>query len=81
MDLRPYAADFDQKAFAAGWLTHNEEWGADYYAHIAYPANPNKGYVIEKAEALLEVPGLHPNLNLEFAHYGIEVAIDCLLKK
>ena len=79
-DLRPYTNDSAQNAFAMGWLTHNEKWGADYYAHIAYPANPNKGYVIEKAEALLDIPELDPNLNLDFAHYAIEVAIDYLLK-
>jgi len=37
IDLRSYAFGSTQKAFAKGWLTHNEEWGADYYAHINYP--------------------------------------------
>jgi hypothetical protein len=27
----------DQRAFAKGWQTHNEDWGADFYAHGQYP--------------------------------------------
>ena len=78
-DLRPYARNSIQKAFAKGWLTHNEEWGADHYAHIEYPIQSDssgKGYVIEKAEYLSSQTGLDP----EFAHFVIEVAIDLLLK-
>jgi hypothetical protein len=76
IDLRPYALGFTQKAFALGWLTHNEVWGADYYAHIEYPIGNGEGYVIQKAEILSSQIGLDP----EFAHYVIEVAIDLLLK-
>jgi len=78
-DLRPYAWSSIQKAFAKGWLTHNEEWGADHYAHIGYPINSGTngiGYVIEKAQSLSDQTGLDP----EFAHFVIEVAIDLLLK-
>lgn len=77
IDLRSDALGFTQKAFAWGWLTHNEVWGADYYAHIEYPPGNDKGYVIEKAATLSTQTGLDP----EFAHYVIEVAIDLLLKK
>lgn len=79
-DLRPYVGGFIKKAFAKGWLTHNEEWGADHYAHIEYPidgGSSNIGYVIEKADSLSSGTGLDP----EFAHFVIEVAIDLLLKK
>lgn len=76
IDLRSYAWGFTQTAFASGWLTHNEVWGADYYAHIEYPPGNDKGYVIEKAATLSTQTGLNP----EFAHYVIEVAIDLLLK-
>lgn len=78
-DLRPYAWSSIQKAFAKGWLTHNEEWGADHYAHIEYTINgvtSYKGYVIEKAESLYEETGLDPG----FGHFVIEIAIDLLLK-
>ena len=36
IDLRTYAFGASQKAFARGWLTHNEIYGADYFAHIEY---------------------------------------------
>jgi hypothetical protein len=71
INLRPYAWGPTQRAFAKGWLTHNEKWGADYYAHI------NPGYVIDKASLLSAKTGIRP----EFAHYAIEVAIDLLLKR
>ena len=78
LDLGPYAFGSTQKAFSKGWLTHNEEWGADYYAHIDYPPRfGGYGYVIGKAEALSESTCLDP----EFAHYAVEVAIDLLLKR
>jgi hypothetical protein len=84
INLSNYAFGPTQKAFAKGWLTHNELWGADYYAHISYPLNENDwsqdGYVIEKAESLSNMV-LPLVLPLEFAHYAIEVAIDLLIKK
>ena len=75
MDLRSDAFGSTQKAFAKGWLTHNEAWGADHWAHIEYQGND--GYVIEKAGILLMY---YPFLGDDFAHYAIEVAIDLLLK-
>lgn len=61
-----------QKAFAKGWQTHNEKWGADKYAHIL------PGYVIERATTLVYI--LQPyNLDPELAHFAIETAIDILL--
>lgn len=76
IDLNSYALCLSGKAFASGWLTHNEEWGADHYAHIEYPLGGDKGYVIEKAELLSSQTGLA----LEFAHSAIETGIDLLLK-
>lgn len=76
IDLRTYARGTKQKTFALGWLTHNEEWGADYYAHISYQPG-SSGYVTEKAQILSTMTGLAP----EFAHYAIEVAIDLLVKR
>ncbi|MGQ9571347.1 MAG: hypothetical protein ACUVUQ_11035 [Thermodesulfovibrionales bacterium] len=60
IDLRPYIWSLTQKAFALGWLIHNEAWGADYYAHIEYPPGSGTGYVIEKANILSEEVGLDP---------------------
>jgi hypothetical protein len=84
IDLRSYALGFTQKAFALGWLTHNEAWGADYYAHRVNPLGNNtcvtqgyyQGYVIEKACLLAGRTGIDP----EFAHYAVETAIDLLLR-
>ncbi len=70
----------DQRAFAKGWQTHNEEWGADYYAHGHFPYD---GYVVKQAIRLAEdyyhfliIPP-----DYELAHFAIEVAIDLLLVK
>ncbi len=78
--LRSSAWTLAQRAFSSGWLTHNEIWGADFYAHICTSANGCAPcYVITKADTLL---AQYPNdLNLEFAHDVIEVAIDLLLKR
>ena len=86
IDLGSFAWSRTQKAFAKGWLTHNEEWGADYYAHRVNPLDDNEcvsdgyyqGYVIEKA-CLLSTQ-LSNGIDAEFAHFVIEVAIDLLLK-
>ena len=79
IDLSSYAFGPTQKAFAKGWLTHNEAWGADHYAHIEYPDETTPGYVIQKATAFLGLE-LNRDLTLDFAHFAIEVAIDLLLK-
>ena len=65
----------DQRALAKGWQTHNEEWGADFYAHVKYPYH-DKGYVIERAEELIDY---FSGLNEDLAHFAVEVAIDLLL--
>ncbi len=69
VDLRPFASNPYQMAYADGWLTHNEEdfWGADHYAHI------DPGYVINKASQLAGVPA-------DLGHLAIEVAVDVLLR-
>lgn len=76
LNLMPYAKGYTKKVFSLGWITHNEFWGADYIAHIEYPPGNDKGYVIEKAQILSDLTDLDP----EFAHYAIEVAIDLLLR-
>ena len=86
MDLVDSASSPVQKAFAQGWLSHNEEWGADYYAHIRYSppgislVHYNEecgyGYVTCKAAWLAALAEIPPDL----AHFAIEVAVDLLLK-
>jgi len=57
-----------QKSLAFGFMTHNQEWGADYAAHIKcfafptfiYPPNGKGGYAIEKGVELM--PQLVPVL-------------------
>jgi hypothetical protein len=76
MDLRTAARTSSQQAFAKGWLTHNEQWGADFYAHGHPPYLPG-GYVVQKAKAIASAYGVDE----ELAHYLVEVAVDLLVKK
>lgn len=77
IDLRGHATNPQAGAFAAGWLTHNEEWGADYYAHVEDPFGVHRGYVVRKARELHKE---FPELKKEFAHWVVEIAVDLLLK-
>jgi len=47
-------ARFDESvAFAYGFASHNEDWGADHTAHISsITANPEEGYVVTKKKIL-----------------------------
>jgi hypothetical protein len=65
-----------QRAFAWGWLTHNQEWGADHYAHIVSPTDgAGPGYIVAQAAVLAEAQGIPE----EVAHDYVEVAVDLLL--
>jgi len=57
-------------SFTLGWLTHNEEWGADLWAHDA-----SVGYVAQKASILAWHGGIPEGL----AHDYIEIAVDMLI--
>ncbi len=83
--------NISEKAFAQGWQTHNEIWGADSFAHgtcgnfnncCQMNCNYN-GYVMNKAESLASIEEFEEYLNdphyYELAHFAIEVAIDLLL--
>ena len=90
-DIRRFAWGTTQEAFAAGWLTHSEKIGADYFAHKAYTRSPSidgptePGYVIEKADLLFDVLLDDPfelpddDQTFYFAHYIIEATIDFML--
>ncbi len=47
-------AKFDESvAFAYGFASHNEDWGADHTAHISsVTVNPEEGYVVTKKKIL-----------------------------
>jgi hypothetical protein len=95
MDTHYYSLDLPyawwkptQKAFAKGWKTHNEIWGADFYAHGPeyhrtdgfYIVTGYNGYVVNRADELISwaLPyGI--SLQPELAHFAVEVAIDLLL--
>ncbi|UCG39317.1 MAG: hypothetical protein JSV00_03545 [bacterium] len=81
--LWPMGWEEDWKRFALGWMVHNEEWGADYTAHIQYPVGSgNPGYVVQKAAILAPfIPVPDPFLRMEIAHNAIEFAIDVLVQE
>jgi hypothetical protein len=69
-----------ERTFAWGWLSHNQAWGADYYAHTGDPfagtwPAPSPGYVVERAQALAASTGITEAV----AHDYIEAATDLLL--
>ena len=79
-----------QKAFAKGWQTHNEIWGADSFAHgtcgdyvccIKKECNYLSGYVNQQAGFLAsQFPDiLNEEAGFALAHFAVEVAIDLLL--
>lgn len=72
------------KALAYGFVSHNDEWGADYTAHSA------EGYIIAKAEVLKgileQVPEyqalrLEDPVALEVSHNLVEAGVDLLIKR
>jgi hypothetical protein len=71
IDLRPWAWNTAQRIFAKGWVTHNEMYGADHYAH-GYPPLYLAGYVTFRANILAALAHISPDL----AHYAIETAVD-----
>jgi len=76
-----------ERAFSFGWVTHNQAWGADFYAHIQNPLTPpgmgpqlQMGYVNNRAAVLVALAaqaGLA--LTDAAAQDYIEAAIDLLL--
>lgn len=92
----PYAWwNLIQTSFSRGWKTHNEIWGADYYAHICFFQSEFiqseaqcTGYVIAKAAELVKQNPFLAGLAVkdkviagELAHFAVEVAVDLLILK
>ncbi len=81
-----------EKPGAMGFISHNNEWGADRTAHThSLTLDPGKGYVIIKAEMLnaymMNDPGYaallgdFPGVALEICHNLVEAAGDVILKR
>ncbi len=79
IELDPARWSESQKAFAKGWLTHNEVFGADNVAHIQWN-NRQPGYVVQKA-IILAGRLVGSPVTVELAHTVIETAIDLLVKE
>lgn len=77
IDLGSYEQGSIWEAFAWGWMTHNEKWGADYYAHVEDPFGTNRGYIERKARELHKE---FPEIKQNFAHWIVEIAVDFLIK-
>ena len=71
IDLRPWAWNAAQRTFAKGWVTHNEMYAADHYAH-GYPPLYLAGYITLRANLLAAAAQIAPDL----AHMAIETAVD-----
>jgi hypothetical protein len=70
-----------QRAFATGWVTHNEDWGADYYAHLdpGYLRDGKNGVLANIL--LLQFPDLPEEARISAAEAALEAAIDLLLEE
>jgi hypothetical protein len=79
------------KAFAYGFVSHNDVWGADYTAHHSgITFGQDEGYVITKAGEVIEILEAVPEFNtlelpdeikLEIAHEIVENGLDILVKR
>ncbi len=78
------------RALAYGWVSHNEDWGADHNAHIgSFLYGPNKGYVIAKAAVLCGtlrkqlhaagMDGFLPIITDMNCHFIVEYGMDILM--
>lgn len=84
------AAGGDEKAFAYGFVGHNNAWGMDSTAHISgVTSGRGSGYVIAKAQALavmLKPVLADAGLNLpdavivDVCHYLVESGVDLLVR-
>jgi len=65
-----------EDALAYGFVSHNEQWGADHVAHeSSLTLEHDKGYIIAKEELLLNTPleegNSHPTFGEVFASLGM----------
>jgi hypothetical protein len=78
IELEPAGWSRAQKAFAKGWTTHNEVYGADNVAHIQWN-NQQPGYVVQKAMILASQIG--SPVTVDLAHTVVEAAVDLLVQE
>jgi hypothetical protein len=78
--------DWATRSVAYGFMSHNDDWGADYTAHHrGLTFGLSNGYVIAKTAALVKSSQLLPALNLpapvaeELTHIVVETGVDVLL--
>lgn len=84
------AASRDEKAFAYGFVSHNNTWGMDSTAHVSgITYGRGTGYVIAKARVLAAMlrPSLEAQLGplpdevlVNLCHYLVESGIDFLVR-
>jgi hypothetical protein len=86
------AKNGDSKNAARGFVSHNNEWGADRTAHVrSLTLEPNEGYVVTKAKMLNELLKSQspeyaalvesvPDMAIEICHDIVEAAGDLILK-
>jgi hypothetical protein len=79
--------DWATRAVAYGYMSHNDDWGADYTAHhrgLTY--GQSNGYVIAKTADLMASSSLLPLLGLpdpvanELTHIMVETGVDVLIQ-
>jgi len=77
-----------EKAFAYGFASHNDRWGADFAAHHAGRMyGQGEGYVKAKAKDLLSIAplpselGLPEEVALEILHELVENSVDILISQ
>jgi hypothetical protein len=75
LDLRPWASNGWERIFARGWITHNEMYGADHYAH-GYPPLYLAGYITFRANLL----AAFAHISTDLAHMALEAAVDIHLQ-
>lgn len=82
------------KALAFGFVSHNQDWGADFFAHNpgCCGQTPSDGYIFVKAQMLdlylSQSPayialtgGLDPAVKMELLRDLVEYAVDILIKR
>ena len=79
-----------ERAFAYGFVSHNNTWGMDSTAHISgITFGKGEGYVIAKARilAVMLKPGLEAQLGplpdvvvMDICHYFVETGVDFLVR-
>ena len=84
------AASTDEKAFAYGFVSHNNTWGMDSTAHVSGRTfGRGEGYVIAKARALAAMLGpaveaqlgpLPEEVLVDVCHYLVESGVDFLVR-